>query len=109
LSAAADAANQHLEPHWKGWLVSQQAPLPQSSAFESGQEDPGAQASAAPSARQASSSARGSVIDLPAARRMLGKRTTRALPDTGSTLNPPSQERIQTVFLRYLDTMRTRL
>jgi hypothetical protein len=79
LSAANEACTQHRAPHWNAWLVSQQAPLPQSSGFVSGHDDPEPQESAAPSARQASSNARGSVIQ-PLRRgraASLGKRTTR--------------------------------
>jgi len=79
LSAASDAETQHRDPHWNAWLGSQQAPFAQSSGLASVQDDPDPQARAPLSARQASSNARGSVIQSLRRGRAasLGKRTTR--------------------------------
>jgi hypothetical protein len=80
-SAASEGDTQHLALQRNAWLASQQAPLPQSSELVSGHGDPDPHARAAKQMRQASSSARGTVIPGPlaAGAARIGKRTTRTL------------------------------
>jgi hypothetical protein len=77
----------------------------------SGHGDPDPHARAANQMKQASSSARGTVIQVPSPRvRGTHRETYHTHPcGPGRQVNPPSRESIQNESVPYLDTMRARL